>query len=354
MANVPFFDGHNDFLLRLLHAPARRHELWLGEAQEGHLDLSRMRKAGFAGGFFAIYIPSPHEGDIGDIQAMMDNPPYDLPLPSLMNANETQAIAVAMAGHLMWMERASKGAMKICRSAADLRHCIESGTIAAIMHMEGAETIGPDLDALYLFHDMGLRSLGPVWSRPTVFGHGVPFRFPSSPDTGPGLTEAGMNLVRACNELKIMIDLSHLNEKGFDDVARLSDAPLVATHSNAHAVTPSSRNLTDRQLAVIRESRGMVGLNFATVFLREDGRKATDCGWDPVLRHLDHLIETLGEDHVGFGSDFDGAELPDVIGDVTGVPALISEMRKHGFGDELVEKVARTNWISLLERTWGV
>ncbi|WP_422372472.1 dipeptidase [Hoeflea sp.] len=353
MNTVAFFDGHNDFLLRLLHAPERRETLWLGETREGHLDLPRMRKAGFAGGFFAIYIPSPHEGDIGDIQAMMDNPPYDLPLPSLMDATQTQAIALAMAGHLMWMERTSNGAMKICRSAADLRHCLESGTIAAIMHMEGAEAIGPDLDALYVFHDMGLRSLGPVWSRPTVFGHGVPFRFPSFPDTGPGLTEAGKDLVRACNELKIMIDLSHLNEKGFDDVASLSDAPLVATHSNAHAVTPSSRNLTDRQLATIRDSGGMVGLNFATVFLREDGRKATDCGWDPVMRHLDHLIEKLGEDHVGFGSDFDGAELPEVIGDVTGVPALIGEMRKHGFGDELIEKVARKNWVSLLERTWS-
>ncbi len=353
MNTVPFFDGHNDFLLRLLHAPLRREKLWLGATGEGHLDLTRMRKAGFAGGFFAIYIPSPHDEGMGDIQAMMDNPPYDLPLPPLMDAEQTQAIALAMAGHLLWMERVSNGAMKVCRNVTDVRQCIEDGTVAAVMHMEGAEPIGADLDALYVFHGMGLRSLGPVWSRPTVFGHGVPFRFPGDPDIGPGLTEVGKDLVRACNELGIMVDLSHLNEKGFDDVARISDAPLVATHSNAHAVTPSSRNLTDRQLAMIRESRGMVGLNFATVFLRDDGRKSTDCGWDPVMRHLDHLVETLGEDHVGFGSDFDGAELPDVIGDVTGVPALVEQMRKHGFGDALIEKVARKNWISLLARTWG-
>jgi len=192
-----------------------------------------------------------------------------------------------------------------------------------------------------------------VWSRPTIFGHGVPFRFPGDPDTGPGLTDAGKQLVKVCNELRIMIDLSHLNEKGFDDVASLSDAPLVATHSNAHAVTPSTRNLTDRQLAMIRESGGMVGLNYATLFLREDGRKATDCGWDPVMRHLDHLVDKLGEDHVGFGSDFDGAELPDVIGDVTGVQALIGQMREHQYGEELIEKIARKNWVALLERTWG-
>ncbi|TMV37733.1 peptidase, partial [Thioclava sp. BHET1] len=152
-----------------------------------------------------------------------------------------QGVALAMAGHLLWMERAAPEAFKICRTAAELRDCLARGVIGAVMHMEGAEAIDPGLDALYAFHEMGLRSLGPVWSRPTIFGHGVPFAFPSSPDTGPGLTAAGKDLIRACNSLKVMVDLSHLNEKGFDDVARISDAPLVATHSNAHRVTPSSR-----------------------------------------------------------------------------------------------------------------
>ncbi|WP_299865606.1 dipeptidase [uncultured Hoeflea sp.] len=353
MADVPFFDGHNDFLLRLLEAPERRDTTWLKPGIEGHLDLPRMKKTGFAGGFFAIYIPSLEEDQPDNRDEVMDNPPYALELPPALELEYAQPVALAMAGHLMWMERVSGGQFKVCRSAAELRQTIARGNIAAIMHMEGAEAIGPDLDALHSFHAMGLRSIGPVWSRPTAFGHGVPFVFPGEPDTGPGLTDAGKALVRECNELKILIDLSHLNEKGFDDVARLSDAPLVATHSNAHAITPSTRNLTDRQLAVIRESGGMVGVNFATVFLRPDGRRATDMELEPVLRHFDHLIEMLGEDHVGFGSDFDGAGIPDKIGDVTGVPALIEEMRKRQYGDALIEKIARHNWLSVLERTWG-
>lgn len=352
MTSMPFIDGHNDFLLRLLRHPDDREKIWLERGGNGHLDLPRMRQAGFAGGFFAIYISSPEDPDAPDFEAMMDNPPYDLPLPEPVPLKEAQPVALAMAGHLMWMERVSKGALKICRSTADLRSCIDSGTIAAIMHMEGAEAIGPDLDALHAFHAMGLRSLGPVWSRPTAFGHGVPFRFPAEPDTGPGLTDAGKALVSACNDLKIMIDLSHLNEKGFDDVARLSDAPLVATHSNAHAMAASTRNLTDRQLAMIAESGGMVGVNFATAFLRADGRKHSDCGWDPIFRHLDYLIDKLGENCVGLGSDFDGAEVPDVIGDVTGVPALIEEMRARQYGEALIAKIARENWVSVLERTW--
>jgi membrane dipeptidase len=200
---------------------------------------------------------------------------------------------------------------------------------------------------------MGLRSLGPVWSRPTLFGHGVPFCFPSSPDTGPGLTEAGRRLVSLCNELRILIDLSHLNEAGFDDVAGLTDAPLVATHSNAHAITQVSRNLTDRQLDLIRERRGMVGLNFAATFLNPDGRPDPETGWDPLLRHLDYLIDRLGEDHVGLGSDFDGAVIPAVLKDVAGLPALIAALRGHGYGDALLRKLGQENWLAVLDRIWG-
>ncbi len=350
---IPVFDGHNDFLLRLLRDPANRETIWLKGEGKGHMDLPRMRKGGFAGGFFAIYISSPEPHDSADRDAIMDAPPYDMPLDALIGHLAAQPVALAMAGHLMWMERAAPDDFKICRTAAELQHCFDTGKISAIMHFEGAEPIGPDLDALHVWHAAGLRSLGPVWSRPTVFGHGVPFRYPGDPDTGPGLTDAGKALVRECNKLKIMLDLSHLNEKGFDDIAKISDAPLVATHSNAHAVTPSTRNLTDRQLAVIRESDGMVGLNFATVFLRPDGRKSPAMTLEPMLRHLDHLIEHLGEDRVGLGSDFDGATVPQDITDVAGLPVLQQAMIDHGYGPELMRKICHENWIAVLRRTWG-
>ena len=347
---IPVFDGHNDILLKLLHtAPEARDAAWLQGDGTGHLDLPRMRLGGFAGGFFAIYTPSPRTGL--DYHTMMENPPYDVPLPALIDAAAAQPVALAMAGILLRMERVSGGAFRLCRSAAEVRACVAGGTIAAIMHMEGAEAIGPDLDALHAFHAMGLRSVGPVWSRPTIFGHGVPFRFPGGPDTGPGLTDVGRALVRECNQLGVIIDLSHINEAGFNDVAAISDAPLVATHSNAHALTASTRNLTDRQLAMIAERRGMVGLNFATVYLRPDGRQSADMGWEPVLRHMDHLLEKLGEDHLGFGSDFDGCTLPRGIGDVTGLPHLLEALRAHGYGEALLRKLACDNWLCLLDRS---
>ena len=350
---VPVFDGHNDIVLKIAAAGERRADLWLRGEGAGHLDLPRMLSSGFAGGFFAVYIPSPETTDFADYDAMMDNPPYDIPLPQLIGPAAAQPVAVEMLGHLLWMERASEGRFRWCRTAAEIRAAMAAGAVAGVLHFEGAEPIGENLDALHLFHAMGLRSLGPVWSRPTLFGHGVPFRYPSTGDTGPGLTDLGKALVRECNSLRIMIDLSHMTEAGFWDVAKLSDAPLVATHSNAHAITPSSRNLSDRQLKAIGETGGMAGLNFATCFLREDGRKSPEMTLDPVKRHIEHMLKMAGEDHVGLGSDYDGATTPKDIGGVEGLPVLIQAMREMGLGDALIDKIAHGNWVRLLERTWG-
>lgn len=350
---IPVFDGHNDFLLRLHLNPAERRALWLERQDGGQMDLPRMREGGFAGGMFAIFVPSPRKADAPNPMAAMEHPPYDVPLPARLDTEWAQPVALSQAGHLLWMARAAPEDFAVCRSVAEIRAAMDRGAIAGVMHMEGAEPIGADLDALHVFHAMGLRSLGPVWSRPTVFGEGAPFRFPGTPDIGAGLTDAGKALVRECNALKVLIDLSHLNEKGFDDVADLSDAPLVATHSNVHALCTSPRNLTDRQLDRIAETGGMVGLNFATFFLREDGRGSPDVPWEVMLRHLDYLIGRLGEDHVGFGSDFDGAIMPAAMRDVSGLQGLIGAMRAHGYNDALLQKLARENWLGVLARTWG-
>ncbi len=343
------FDGHNDVLLRLWEAGGRKAVDAFGDGDKGHIDLPRARKGGFGGGFFAIYVPSPSEGD--DSFDAMAQESYDLPLPAPIASGDALPIAIGQAAILLEMER--QGQLRICRSTADIRTCFADGTLAAIMHMEGAEAIDRDLYALDLFHAAGLRSLGPVWSRPTIWGEGVPFRFPSDGNTGGGLTEAGKALVRACNQRGIMVDLSHITEAGFWDVAAISDAPLVATHSNAHALCASARNLTDKQLAAIGESGGMVGLNFATAFLREDGQMKANVPVEVMLRHLDHMIAILGEDGVGLGSDFDGAQVPEAIGDVAGLPVLIKAMRAHQYGEALVEKICHGNWLRVLEATWG-
>ena len=143
-----------------------------------------------------------------------------------------------MVSLLLRIERELKGRVRICRNVTDIQRALKDGMLAPVLHIEGAEAIDPNFEFLDVLYEAGLRSLGPVWSRPNAFGHGVPFRCPSSPDTGPGLTDLGKELIGACNRLGILIDLSHLNERGFWDVATISNAPLVATHSNAHALSP--------------------------------------------------------------------------------------------------------------------
>jgi len=258
-----------------------------------------------------------------------------------------------MVSLLLRIERESEGRVRICRNVADIERSLSDDALASVLHIEGAEAIDADFELLNVLHAAGLRSLGPVWSRPNAFGHGVPFLCPSSPDTGPGLTDLGKELIRACNRLRILIDLSHLNERGFWDVAAISDAPLVATHSNAHALSPHARNLTDKQLTAIRDTGGIVGVNFATSFLRPDGRRIADTPADLVIAHVEYMLEQLGEDGVGFGSDFDGAMIPAGIGNAAGLQNLVEIMRTRGFGEPLIEKLCLRNWLRVLGQTWG-
>jgi len=349
MTLIPVFDGHNDVLSKLHGSrPDDATDAFI-EGYDAAIDLPKAKKGGFAGGFFAVYVP-PLDVDHEARLAAMTAETYALPLPPALDRDHAVAVTSAQIDILFALER--RQALGICRTVTDIRTAMEAGRLAAILHIEGAEAIDPELEMLESFHQLGLRSLGPVWSRPTIFGHGVPFAFPSTPDTGPGLTAAGERLVQRCNELGIMIDLSHMNEAGFWDVARLSDAPLIATHSNAHALCRHARNLTDDQLHAIRDSGGMVGLNLATAFLRPDGKMIPEVPFEVMMRHLDHLISILGEDKVGLGSDYDGAVVPDQMRSVADLPAFVEAMRGHGFDDTLIAKLCSDNWLQALERSW--
>jgi membrane dipeptidase len=351
---VPIFDGHNDVLLRLYRrggtdAPRAFLE---GEAK-GQLDLPMARQGGFAAGLFAIFVPSGNGAIVPDGETPAQNVSSGALSPPAVELAPAQGAVFSMVSLLLRIERESQGRVRVCRDVDDIRRSLEDDVLAPVLHIEGAECIDPNFELLDVLHAAGLRSLGPVWSRSNAFGHGVPFRCPSSPDTGPGLTDLGKELIGACNRLRILIDLSHLNERGFWDVAAISNAPLVATHSNAHALSPHSRNLTDKQLAAIRESGGMVGVNFATSFLRPDGRQDKDTPTELVVEHLEHILKHVGEDGVGIGSDFDGARIPAGIGNAAGLQNLVEVMRTRGFGEPLIEKICLGNWLRVLGQTWG-
>ena len=347
----PVFDGHNDVALRLWGARDLAGRGFV-EGDAGHVDLPRARAGGLAGGIFALFVPDdtePHRAgpEVGD------GTPLDLPLAGPVDADAARRVTLDQAAILLRLARGNPDDIRLCRTADEVEAARAASALAIVMHLEGCEAIGPDLAELHVLHAAGLRSLGPVWSRPNAHGHGVPFRHPGDPDEGPGLSDLGKRLVAECNALRVMVDLSHLNAAGGRDVAAISDAPLVATHSCAHALAPAARNLTDDQLRMIAGTGGLVGLNFAVAFLRADGGRNPDTPIETMIRHLDHLLGILGEGGVALGSDFDGALVPRAIGDAAGLPKLVEAMRRAGYGETLIERICWSNWLDVLRRTAG-
>jgi membrane dipeptidase len=303
---IPVFDGHNDALTR---------------------------EGGVRGGIFAVFTPTPD----GATEL-----PHEL----------AAADGTAAAGRLARLEREELLTVARAIDDFDVAFGDEDAPPVAVLHLEGAEAIDPGLAALEHWYAAGLRSLGPVWSRANAFATGVEFAFPSSPDIGPGLTEAGRALVGACAELGILVDLSHLNEAGFWDVARLEPGPLVASHSGAHAVAAASRNLIDAQLDAIAASDGLVGIVFAAPFLRPDFADDADTPLALIAEHARYVADRIGPRHVALGSDFDGATIPAELGDVAGLPKLVAALTEAGFGEEELTDVCWRNWRRVLDAWW--
>ena len=327
MATQPVFDGHNDALTR------EDHDRLVEGREGGHLDLPRMRAGGMRGGIFAVFTPSP-EGTRDPVAQ-----------------TQAAAFASAAAGRLLALERG--GHVRIARGISDFDAARDSdGPPVAVLHLEGAEAIDPGLEALELWYGAGLRSLGPVWSRPNAFGHGVPFVSPSSPDTGPGLTEAGRALAARCAQLGILVDVSHLNEAGFWDLAKMELGPVVATHSGAHALAQASRNLTDAQLDAIGASGGLVGIVFGCAFLRSDFADDPDTPLELIATHARYVADRIGVEHVALGSDYDGVKIPAPLGDVAGTPRLLGALSEAGFTDAEISAIAWGNWRRVLDGWW--
>lgn len=353
-SNPPVLDGHNDVLQCIYQPRDGQARPFFDRTDQGHMDLPRMRAGGFGGGFFAVFVSSQsfRERSVPGVEADSGEAAYHLPLESPVNLEHARAVTIRGMATLFRLERLSRGQLKVVCTVDELTAALGSGVVAAILHFEGAEAIDPELNALEVFYRAGLRSLGIAWSRSNDFAHGVPFRFPHSPDTGPGLSDAGRALVKACNDFGILVDLAHTNEQGFWDAAGITAAPLVVTHAGVHALCPSTRNLTDRQLDAVGESGGVVGVNFHVGFLRRDGRRDPDTPLEEIVRHVDYIAGRIGIDHVALGSDFDGAVMPKELGDVAGLPRLIAAFRSRGYDRESLEKVCSRNWIRVLGGTW--
>ena len=337
---TPIIDGHNDTLLAATSDRAGGAFLAEPEQPDGHLDLRRAEAAGLAAGIFAAFVPNQtSQEDWSE-------------LPPAVDQQRAEAVVAEQFRTLeRWADATDR--FRLVGDIGDLDACIDGQAVGAVPHIEGAGAVDPDLINLDSLYEIGLRSLGLVWSRPNAFASGVPFEHDATPDIGPGLTEAGFELVSACEERGILVDLAHLNAAGFWDVRGAVDAPLVVSHAGAHAISPSSRNLTDEQLDAVADSGGLVGCTFGTAHLRPDGKRGVDAPLATLLDHIEHFADRMGVEHVALGSDFDGASIPDAVGDVTGLRDVLAGLEARGFDRGEREAIAYGNWRRVLEAWWA-
>jgi membrane dipeptidase len=332
-----WFDGHNDVSLKLSRSGKQKALDNFTDPKCGHLNAHTAALGGFIGGFFAIFVPS---NDKNAPDGVYPEIKFSYALDETLRQFSI----------LKLLDRENH--IRICESVNELEKAAKDGIPSAIIHLEGAEVLDSDYPFLDIFYMLGVRSLGPVWSRNNKFGTGVPLKLNTHPDLGPGLTKEGKQLVRDCNKFGVMIDLSHLNEKGFWDVAKISTAPLVATHSNAFSLCPHARNLTDEQLQQIGESKGVVGLTLAEDYLRPHSNLSNPASLDDFINHFDHVLKIVGEEGVAIGSDFDGCEVIAEIPTAAEMPNLRTALLNRGYQESLLEQVFIKNWFRVLERTW--
>ena len=323
----PVFDGHTDYITAIKRRAGRPGRDFLVESDAGHVDLPRAMKGGLGGCFTSIYQSNE--------QAEMSAVGY-----AMQEMNDVFVIA----------DR-SKGQFRVCRTVEEVRAAFAEGAFASVFMFEGADPISYSLKELRVFYEAGLRCLAPTWSRSTIFAHGVRFGTEQVED---GLTAVGRELVHACNKLGIVLDVSHINPAGFWDMIEESKSPIVATHSSVKALSPHARNLDDEQIRAIAEQGGTIGINFSNMFLRPDmQREATDTGLEVIVAHFDYVVNLAGDEHVSFGTDFDGTSIPAVVKDATGLPLVLRALKARGYSDGRLERICNGNFLRVAREVWG-
>jgi membrane dipeptidase len=250
----------------------------------------------------------------------------------------------------------------ICKSYRDIGNALKEDKIALLITMEGAEPLGTDLNLLRVFHELGVRSIGLTHARSNAAGHGGIFA--SSGSSQEGLTEFGRDLVQECEALGVIIDLAHINPAGFNDVLLVTTKPPIVSHTNVRRYYDIERNISDDQIKMIGERRGVIGVNSVLVSPKEE-----ESTLDRYVDHIEHIANLIGIDGAAVGFDFfefiysqwPESEKKELAEKLT-TPQFIPELRNHsharnltrklierGFSDEEIEKILRRNWLRIFQ-----
>ncbi|MCR8656335.1 dipeptidase [Paenibacillus endoradicis] len=277
--------------------------------------LNRLLKSDYMIQVFAIYIPSERNKDI---------------------------LTILKCVEIFYEKIISHPNVIFVDSAIDVERCKATNKVGAILSIEGVDGLQGHVYLASILHRLGVRFAGLTWNAMNWAADGV------LEPQGSGLSSLGHDFVRKCNQLGITIDVSHLSEKSFWDVYHTSTEPIIASHSNVRAICDHPRNLTDEQIKAIIERDGLIGLTFVPWFVIEEEMATID----DLIPHIDHILNLGGENHIMFGSDFDGIDK--YIDGLTNPSHLVhlEEILHQHYDHELVEKIMWRNAYQFLMKQW--
>jgi membrane dipeptidase len=324
-----FIDMHCDTLmLSFVH---KLNDIY--DVPDAMLDVKRMKEAGALAQFFAIFMLPPGTEKLLDLSEPIDDADYIAYCLRVFHAT--------MEGH--------SDSIAPALSGSDIEQNMNAGRMSALLTFEDGRPIAGKLENLDLYYRQGFRLISLTWNGENCFG------FPNSADSevmSRGLKPFGKDAVRRMNELGMVVDVSHLSDGGFYDVAELSRKPFVASHSNCRAIGPHQRNLTDPMIRALADKGGVAGLNFGPEFLNADisSRESTA---ELISAHARHMIDVGGSDCVALGSDFDGFRGDLEIKGVEKMPLLFDRMSHDGIKDDIIEKIAWKNALRVMKDIMG-
>lgn len=281
---------------------------------DAHISLDRMQAAGYAWcQCFAAFIPDE------------------------LDADQSWAVFEAVRAYLAGQIAEHAGRIEQVRDARDIRFIVDAGRCAAMFTVEGGSFIEGSLDRVHAIADAGVKMLTLTWNGPNAIASGS--------DTTEGLSSFGREVVAELERRRVVIDVSHLNDRGFWDVVEATERPFAASHSNSRAVCGHLRNLTDDQFRVFVERGGIVGLNFCEDFITEN----LPASKDDFLRHVDHLLALGGEHVLALGSDYDGCDVPAWLDPAEKV-GVLHELIGSEFGMDVADGICFENACTFFER----
>jgi len=306
-----FFDAHCDTALKLFKDKS---DLM---SSDNHIDINKLKKSGKFVQTFAIFVD-----------------PAEYKSVEMRNASDLFDALVSQFDSY-------SGHIALCRNYDEILGALNSGRIAALISIENGGAFQGELSALRNFYRLGVRSVCLTWNYRNEIADGI-----KETSTGGGLTEFGRQVVCEMNRLGMLIDVSHISEKGFRDVVELSEDPVIASHSNAKRICNHIRNLNDEQILAIKENGGVIGINFCPEFLNETGKASSE----DIIKHIEYISALAGPEHVGFGADFDGIEAtPDDIRNAGEILRVIDKLLALNYRESDVEAIAGGNFLRVVK-----